>query len=174
MTVPIRRRPWTRTWTALPTLMKQRGLTFGLSGAPQEVVTELGKLFQFTQSFGSTCSIQNNCYTGQLSRNLVVHETKAAVFQAILTEFNINPSVSFGFGDTEQDASFLQAIGHPIALNPNQALASMATQQEWVILNDYDKHMFIGSQTTDDTPFLFAVQTCRLPVIRQDVLVLGL
>jgi phosphoserine phosphatase len=89
--------------------MKQQGLTFGLSGAPREIVTVLGKQFQFTQSYGTTCTIENDHYTGQLSRNLVIHETKEALFQTILIEFTINPSTSFGFGDTEQDVSFLQA-----------------------------------------------------------------
>jgi HAD superfamily hydrolase (TIGR01490 family) len=124
--------PYTMT---LVNIMKQYGMTIGISGAPIEVVSCLGEHFHFNFSYGTEVEAIKGFYSGVLKRNLVIQESKVTVMENVISENNINLKKSFGFGDTEQDISFLSKVGNPIALNPNQKLFSIAQQKKWIILH---------------------------------------
>jgi len=41
---------------------------------------------------------------------------------------------SYGVGDTESDASFLELVENPIAFNPNHNLKKIAQENKWKIV----------------------------------------
>jgi phosphoserine phosphatase len=118
--------------------MKNYGMMIGLSGAPDEVVRVLGEYFNFDLSFGTQLGEKNGFYNGRIKRNLVIKETKEAILKRIIDEHEIDLSKAFGFGDTEQDLSFLSLVGNPIVLNPNQELLSIAQKNDWMIFHNGD------------------------------------
>jgi phosphoserine phosphatase len=118
--------------------MRRYGLTIGISGAPIEVVAPLGSYLMFHASYGTEVDAANGRYTDTLTRNLVLQESKQQVVDALLADDSIDPAQSFAFGDTEQDAVVLEHVGHPVALNPDQELRSIAQQHDWTII-DHDE-----------------------------------
>jgi HAD superfamily hydrolase (TIGR01490 family) len=117
----------------LVSIMKDYGLTAGISGSPIEVVRKLGKYFEFGLSFGTEVETKNGIYTGRLNQNLIAREGKEAAIKRIIQQKNIDLSKSFGFGDTTQDMAFLSKVGNPIAINPNQELLNIAKKSGWTI-----------------------------------------
>jgi HAD superfamily hydrolase (TIGR01490 family) len=122
----------------LVTLMSKYGMIIGISGAPKELVASLGRRLNFDLSYGSEVEIENEIYTGVLKQNLVIKEIKEAILENIVKENKIDLSKSFGFGDTEQDSSFLSKVGFPIILNPNSKLLDIAKQNDWPIFTSKD------------------------------------
>jgi len=119
-------------------LMKTYGLTIGISGSPIEVVGYLGKIFNFDITNGTELEIIHGIYTDKVKQNVIIKETKERILEKIVTRNKIDLSKAFGFGDTEQDLSFLSKVGNPIVLNPNQELLSIAQKNGWMIFNSGD------------------------------------
>jgi len=123
---------------ALANLMKKHGITIGISGAPKEVVVCLGKHLNFDLCHGTEVEVEKGICTGRLKQNLIIKETKEAILEKIIRENKIDLSKSFGFGDTDQDLSFLSKVGNPIVLNPDNELLSIAKKNGWMILRAED------------------------------------
>ncbi len=119
-------------------LMKKYGMTILISGSPVEVVTLLGEYFHFDLSYGTELEVKREVYTGKLKQNLIIKETKETILEKIIYENKIDLSKSFGFGDTEQDLSFLSKVGNPVALNPNKELLFIAQKNSWMTFNAGD------------------------------------
>jgi len=117
-------------------MMNQYAMTVGISGAPIEVVACLGEHFAFDLCYGSTFEVKQGLYTGRLKQNLTVKESKETVFHKVIQQYQIDLAKSFGFGDTQEDLSFLSRVGNPVALNPNQELSFIAEQNGWTILHN--------------------------------------
>jgi len=119
-------------------LMKSHGLTIGISGSPIEVVSCVGELFNFDLTYGTELEVLNGKYTGKIKQNLIIKETKEDVLKKIIKENKIGLTKSFGFGDTEQDLSFLSKVGHPVALNPNSTLLKIFKKNKWPFFTSKD------------------------------------
>ena len=127
--------PYTRD---LVKLMKRYGMTVGISGSPIEVVSLVGKVFNFDLTYGSELEIKNGVYTGKMKKNMIIKETKDVVLKKIIRQNKIDLNKSFGFGDTEQDMSILSKVKYPIALNPNKNLLKIVKGKGWMIFNSND------------------------------------
>jgi HAD superfamily hydrolase (TIGR01490 family) len=124
--------PYTRD---LVKLMKKYGMTIGISGSPIEVVSLVGKMFNFDLTYGSELEIKNGIYTGKMKRNMIIKEMKEVVLEKIIRQNKIDLNKSFGFGDTEQDMSILSKVKYPIALNPNKNLLKIVKSKGWMIFD---------------------------------------
>ena len=49
-------------------------------------------------------------------------------------ENNLDLKNSYGVGDTESDAGFLELVENPIAFNPNYNLKKIAGEKKWKIV----------------------------------------
>jgi len=127
--------PYTRD---LVKLMKRYGMTVGISGSPIEVVSLVGKVFNFDLTYGSELEIKNGVYTGKMKKNMIIKETKDVVLKKIIRQNKIDLNKSFGFGDTEQDMSILSKVKYPIALNPNKNLLKIVKRRRWMFFSSND------------------------------------
>jgi HAD superfamily hydrolase (TIGR01490 family) len=119
-------------------LMKVHGMIIGISGSPIEVVSLVGRVFDFDITYGSELEVKDCLYTGKIKYNMIIKETKENVLKKMVKENKIDLKKSFGFGDTEQDLSFLSKVGIPITLNPNLKLLKIAKQNNWPIFTSRD------------------------------------
>jgi len=129
----------------LTKLMKNHGITIGISGAPKEVVSNIGTHLKFDLFFGTEVEEKNGIYTGKLKQNLIIRETKEEVLGKIVKEENIDLKNSYAFGDTEQDEPMLSNVGNPVAINPNQELLNIAQRNGWMTF--YIDDNVIGEMT---------------------------
>lgn len=104
-----------------------------ISGSPIEIVREYAKIFNFDAFYGSVYEIdKNKVYTG----NTIFEPTrdKGAVVKQFVAENDIALKDSFGMGDTESDARFLELVDNPVAFNPNLNLLRIAKKFKWKII----------------------------------------
>ncbi len=52
----------------------------------------------------------------------------------MLAELDVDPAISYAYGDTASDIPFLTLFGHPCAVDPDAELAAEATRRGWQIL----------------------------------------
>jgi len=105
-----------------------------ISGSPVEVVEEYNRQYlQFDAAFGSVYAVdEKGLYTGEAS--FEPSKNKGHLVEQYLYEHKLSLKDSYGVGDTESDASFLQMVDHPIAFNPNQNLKAVAEKNNWKIV----------------------------------------
>lgn len=109
-----------------------------MSGSPVETVSALARRLGIDAAVGTELAAHDGRFTGEVLHNLILMETKGAFFAKVMERLPLDPAECFGFGDTEQDASFLGGVGHPVALNPSAQLRSIALSKGW--------HIFESSQ----------------------------
>jgi len=105
-----------------------------ISGSPIEIVREYNrKHLKFDAVFGSIYEHdEKGFYTGETKYKPVNH--KGQLVKQYIYEHNMTLEDSYGMGDTESDASFLELVENPIAFNPNDNLKSIAEEKGWRIV----------------------------------------
>lgn len=104
-----------------------------ISGSPLEAVEEFNKYLKFDKVFGTAYETdENNIYTGKMAFDPV--KDKGQIVRQYIAENDLNLDGSYGVGDTESDANFLNIVENPIALNPNQNLKDIAQKKGWKII----------------------------------------
>ncbi|EKE16479.1 MAG: haloacid dehalogenase, IB family protein [uncultured bacterium] len=104
-----------------------------ISGSPMEIVEEYNnKHLNFDKVFGSIYETKDDIYTGGYIDEPT--KNKGEVVRRYVEENNLTLEDSYGIGDTESDASFLDVVQHPIAFNPNENLKSIAQKKGWRIV----------------------------------------
>jgi len=105
-----------------------------ISGSPLEIVDEFNKEhLKFDKVFGSMYEIdEDGNYTGKIEFEPT--RDKGQVLRQYVFENNLTLKGSYGVGDTESDASFLELVDNPITFNPNYNLKSIAEEKSWKIV----------------------------------------
>jgi len=104
-----------------------------ITGALDFVVKPLQPLFD--DIISATLSSDGNTYTGQMKQVPPIGETRAAVLRRFAEENNFDLSESVAYADSASDLPMLEAVGFPVAVNPEPKLASLANKRGWLIEN---------------------------------------
>ena len=103
-----------------------------VSGALQEigerVATELG----FDGALGSLAETNAGRYTGRLERRLL-GQAKADALRELARGEEIDLTASTAYSDSHSDLPFLEAVGEPVAVNPDRELRRVAEQRGWPV-----------------------------------------
>lgn len=103
-----------------------------VSGALQEigerVATELG----FDGALGSLAETDEGRYTGRLERRLL-GQAKADALRELARGEEIDLTASTAYSDSHSDLPFLEAVGEPVAVNPDRELRRVAEQRGWPV-----------------------------------------
>jgi len=120
---------------------RERGeKAFVVSAALQEIVAHIADDLGFDGAIGSTCEIVDGVYTGRPLR--AAHGAgKAAAVRALAAEEKIDLDASTAYSDSHTDLPFLEAVGHPVAVNPDRALRRVARDRGWPVLEFSTRHV---------------------------------
>ena len=117
----------------IATLRKKKYHIIAVSGSPCEVVEEYNKYLKFDAVYGSVYETDaQGIYTGNTVFEPTIH--KGHVVKQYVAENNLTFEDSYGVGDTESDAKFLEIVENPIAFNPNLNLKKIAEKKGWRIV----------------------------------------
>jgi HAD superfamily hydrolase (TIGR01490 family) len=100
-----------------------------VSATLQEIVQAIADDLGFDGALGTVCEVENGVYTGRALRALHA-EGKARCIQ----ELGYDLTASTAYSDSHTDLPFLEAVGHPVAVNPDRALRRAAAARGWPIL----------------------------------------
>ena len=76
-------------------------------------------------------------FTGKVIEPACYDEGKLSLTRAYAAGHGIDLSQSYFYSDSHRDLRLLQAVGHPVAVNPNARLARIATERSWPIVYFY-------------------------------------
>ena len=74
-------------------------------------------------------------YTGELSGAPVAGEARARMLASFARRRNLDLSRSYAYADSISDLPMLEAVGNPVAVNPDSRLAKAARERGWQIKN---------------------------------------
>ena len=100
-----------------------------VSATLQEIVEAIARDLDFDGAFGTRCEVVDGRYTGRALRALHA-EAKAAAIR----ELDLDLDACTAYSDSHTDLPFLEAVGHPVAVNPDRALRRTAAARGWPVL----------------------------------------
>jgi HAD superfamily hydrolase (TIGR01490 family) len=104
-----------------------------VSATLQEIVQHIADDLGFDGAIGSTCEVVDGDYTGKSLR--AAHgEGKAQAVRALAVAEGLNLGASTAYSDSHTDLPFLEAVGNPVAVNPDSALRRAARERGWPVL----------------------------------------
>jgi HAD superfamily hydrolase (TIGR01490 family) len=107
--------------------------TYIVSAALQEVVDALAEELGFDGALGTVCEVADGVYTGRGIRSLHGEHKAAAVRELAVSE-SLDLEGSTAYSDSHTDLPFLEAVGHPVAVNPDRVLRRIAAARDWPVL----------------------------------------
>jgi HAD superfamily hydrolase (TIGR01490 family) len=104
-----------------------------VSATLQEIVTAIADDLGFDGALGTQCEVVDGRYTGRALRALHA-ESKAASVRELAAEKGFDVVACTAYSDSHTDLPFLEAVGHPVAVNPDRELRRIAAERGWPVL----------------------------------------
>jgi HAD superfamily hydrolase (TIGR01490 family) len=105
-----------------------------VTAASQEIAELLAHVLVFDGGIGARSEVRDGVYTGRPEGPFTYREGKAQAIAEVAAREDIDLSESYAYSDSESDLPMLHAVGHPVAVNPDAALARVAREQGWEIM----------------------------------------
>jgi HAD superfamily hydrolase (TIGR01490 family) len=100
-----------------------------VSATLQEIVQAIADDLGFDGALGTVCEVRDGAYTGHALRPLHAENKVAAV-----RELGFDLAESTAYSDSHTDLPLLEAVGTPIAVNPDRRLRAVAAERGWSVL----------------------------------------
>ena len=94
------------------------------------MVEEISSRLGLDGAIASRAEVRDGAYTGRLERRLY-GQAKADALVELATAEGIDLTGSTAYSDSYSDVPFLEAVGHPVVVNPDRALRRLAGEAEW-------------------------------------------
>jgi phosphoserine phosphatase len=105
-----------------------------VTAASQEIAELLAQVLVFDGGIGMRSEIQDGFYTGRPDGPFTYREGKAEAIRQVAEREGIDLSESWAYSDSESDLPMLRAVGHPVAVNPDQRLLRVAREEGWQVM----------------------------------------
>lgn len=108
--------------------------TYIVSASPIEIVREFANAVGLTGGIGTVSEIVDGTYTGRLSEPFCYGKGKATAIEKLASERGYDLRLCYAYSDSISDIPMLELVGHPVAVNPDRALESLAYHRGWPII----------------------------------------
>ena len=106
---------------------------FLISASPEEIVAPLAQYLGVDEAIASRARLDDEGrYTGEVEF-YSYGPFKAAAMKELADKYDIDMAASFAYSDSITDLPMLEAVGHPVAVNPDRDLARIARERDWEI-----------------------------------------
>ncbi len=109
--------------------------TYIVSAAPVEIVESLAHSLGMTAGIGTRSLIVDGVYNGELAGPFCYGAGKVTAMEEIARWDGLDLAQSYAYSDSASDLPMLQAVGHPVAVNPDSKLARHARAHGWPMVN---------------------------------------
>jgi len=124
---------------------------FIVSSSPEEVVRPLARHFGVTGVIATRAQVgPDNRYTGELEF-YAYGEQKAEAIRGLARRHRLDLRGSFAYTDSVTDLPMLEAVGHPVAVNPDKELRHEAEERGWDI-RDFERPVRLRSRIAGAVP----------------------
>src|SRR3954453_19142537 len=105
-----------------------------VTAASQEIAELLAHVLVLDGGIGARSEVRGGVYTGRPEGPFTYREGKAEAIRQVAAREGIDLGDSWAYSDSESDLPMLRAVGHPVAVNPDAALARVAREEGWEIM----------------------------------------
>jgi HAD superfamily hydrolase (TIGR01490 family) len=113
---------------------RQGRATYIVSASPKELVEPLAKALGMTDGIGTVSEVVDGAYTGALVGPFCYGEGKVEAIRAIAAWEGFDLGECYAYSDSISDLPMLEAVGHPVAVNPDNRLNAIALRRGWPIV----------------------------------------
>jgi HAD superfamily hydrolase (TIGR01490 family) len=106
-----------------------------LSSALTPICREMAKYLLMDDILCSDLEVKDGYMTGLPVGHLCFGKEKAVRLNEYCRINSYSPSDAWCYGDSDSDTDALEAVGHPVCVNPDRELKKTATKRGWKILN---------------------------------------
>lgn len=108
--------------------------TWIVSASPQMIVEPLAASLGMTGAIGTKGEIVDGHFTGHLDGPFVYGPGKAEAIGKLASERGYDLALCYAYSDSVSDLPMLEAVGHPVAINPDSELAAIAHDRGWPVV----------------------------------------
>jgi len=119
-----------------------------VSASGEALVRPIARLIGADHVIATRLEVADGKYTGEIAYYAYA-ENKASSMAHLAATRGYDLSASYAYSDSVTDVPMLQAVGHPVAVNPDKALRKHALDAGWTVR---DFHHPIPLRTRVDTP----------------------
>ncbi|HVC15279.1 MAG TPA: HAD-IB family hydrolase [Acidimicrobiales bacterium] len=124
-----------------------------VSASPEEIVVPLAELLGADGAIASVGEVDGEGrYTGKMAF-YASGEGKADAIHALAARAALDLESSSAYSDSATDLPMLDAVGHPVAVNPDRALSKVARERGWEV-RQFTKPVRLRNRMTVRTPVL--------------------
>jgi HAD superfamily hydrolase (TIGR01490 family) len=106
-----------------------------VSASPEEIVVPLAHYLGVDRAIASRARVdEEGRYTGEMAYD-AFGPAKAEAMRGLASQLGIDLSKSYAYSDSATDLPMLEAVGHPVAVNPDRELARVAQERGWEVLH---------------------------------------
>ena len=106
-----------------------------VTAASQEMAEMLAHVLVLDGAIGMRSEVRDGVYTGEPDGPFTYREGKAQAIREMAAREGIDLAASYAYSDSESDLPMLRAVGHPVAVNPDAALARVAREEGWQVMH---------------------------------------
>jgi HAD superfamily hydrolase (TIGR01490 family) len=108
-------------------------LVFIVSASPEELVQPLAEYLGADAAIATRARLDaEGRFTGELDRYCYGPAKETAIAD-VAAERGIDLAASYAYSDSVTDVPMLEAVGHPVAVNPDRALLRIARTRDWEV-----------------------------------------
>jgi HAD superfamily hydrolase (TIGR01490 family) len=122
-----------------------------VSASPEEIVEPLTEMLGVDGAICTHAEIDEaGKYTGVMAF-YAYGESKALAMRELAARVGIDLAESYAYSDSATDLPMLEAVGHPVVVNPDRALARIAKDRDWEV-RQFTKPVRLRDRVTVATP----------------------
>ncbi len=122
--------------------------TYIVSASPVEIVSDFAEAMGMTGGIGTVAEVRNGVYTGHLAEPFCYGEGKSIAVKKVAAAEGYDLRLSYAYTDSAGDLPMLEVVGHPVAVNPDSALETIAYHRGWPIVEFSRRRKKVVKRTT--------------------------
>jgi phosphoserine phosphatase len=115
-----------------------------ISSSGTDVVEPIGERLGADLAIGTQVGIEDGKYTGEILF-YAYGPGKAEAMRSLAAERGYDLTECYAYSDSFTDVPMLEAVGHPVAVNPDTELRKVAVENHWPI-RDFAKPVAMKSR----------------------------
>ena len=108
--------------------------TWIVSASPQTIVEPLAGSLGMTGAIGTRGEVVDGRYTGKIDGPFVYGEGKVEAISKLAADRGYELDRCYAYSDSVSDLPMMELVGHPVAVNPDSELGSIARERGWPIV----------------------------------------
>lgn len=108
--------------------------TWIVSASAHAIVEPLATSLGMTGAIGTKGEERDGHFTGQLDGPFIYGSGKAVAIEKLASDRGYDLNLSYAYSDSISDLPMMEAVGHPVAVNPDSELDTIAHERGWPIV----------------------------------------